>query len=537
MRGLTSILLLAFLATTLAHAAPSCRTDEHRLGPYAPPTEKISDRPDAPLYEMIVVSPGEPRLGYSIKRDGKSIMVIDGVEGRPYSDVHGVCFSPDGRRYIYAAKKGNKWVAVIDGVEGQEYDGVYLPNPPVFSADGRHVVYVARLGEASIVVRDGVEGKSYQIVDCQRRAFSDDGKHLAYVADNDGKYYAVIDGVEKPLLGRPQYFCFSADLHHFAYAVIDYNNSTSVVVVDGVAGPTYERQREGGFMTTFPQPSFPYYPVVSPDWRHLAYCAWKNGRWIVVVDGVESPEYDIEPECKYSIWTLAFSADSRHVAYTVADGKRRFLVLDGKEIPDAGWIRTDPWETQATIFAPAGGGYAYAVHRDKDVFVVLNGVETGPYTYAICGVFSPDGRHYAFLATRDKKSFVVLDGTEQTAYDQVDPYALRFSADGRHLGCAAQVGDRHFVVVDGKPGPEYTVPPRTTSVRGLTFSPDGRHHAYFARTGPTKEVSVLDGVAGPEYDRILEDWRQPPHWSQNGIDYLAVRDGIAYRVHQSLPTR
>ncbi|HPP59083.1 MAG TPA: hypothetical protein PLT82_08130, partial [Candidatus Hydrogenedens sp.] len=65
--------------------------------------------------------------------------------------------------------------------------------------------------------------------------------------------------------------------------------------------------------------------VVSPDSKRYAYLAKRGDKWLVVVDGEESKEYDMSPV------GLIFSADSHRVAYGSIRGGMQFVVVDGVE--------------------------------------------------------------------------------------------------------------------------------------------------------------------------------------------------------------
>ncbi len=73
----------------------------------------------------------------------------------------------------------------------------------------------------------------------------------------------------------------------------------------------------------------------------------------------------------------------------------------------------------------------------------------------------------------------------------------RFSKDGCHVAIATKRGDKQIVVVDGQEGPEYDMIFQV----GPIFSPDGKRLAYAAKKGQ-KWLVVMDGHEGPEYDGI-----------------------------------
>ena len=70
-----------------------------------------------------------PRAGgwlvtLEVKRDGKQVAVVDGVEGKPYDYVGSIHVSPGGTHTLYAARRGEESFAVLDGKEGATYANV-----------------------------------------------------------------------------------------------------------------------------------------------------------------------------------------------------------------------------------------------------------------------------------------------------------------------------------------------------------------------------------------------------------------------------
>ena len=130
--------------------------------------------PDSKRLALIYTSmSGRERLGLASDR-----VYVDGTLGKAYNDVlrESLCFSPDSRRLAYGVRRGKKHLVVVDGLEGKPYAGnpSYFPYragqesqptvfSPVFGPDSRHVAYIADRGTAStpdVVVVDGVEGTS-----------------------------------------------------------------------------------------------------------------------------------------------------------------------------------------------------------------------------------------------------------------------------------------------------------------------------------------------------------------------------------------
>ena len=64
----------------------------------------------------------------------------------------------------------------------------------------------------------------------------------------------------------------------------------------------------------------------SPDSKHVAYPAGKDGEEFVVVDGREGARYQ-----QVIGWRLSFSPDSAHVAYAAKKDGEWLIVVDGVE--------------------------------------------------------------------------------------------------------------------------------------------------------------------------------------------------------------
>ena len=294
--------------------------------------------------------------------------------------------------------------------------------------------------------------------------------------------------------------------------------------------------------------------VFSPDYRHMAYIASKEKRYVVVVDGKSGGDFK---------WVGApvFSADGAHVAHRGEEEGRSWIVLDGakqKEHKGA----SDP------VFLP-GGGVTYVAAEEADMLrvwhLVRNGtmgprhegnafsirispdgkrvvvgqsiveqktrptaggeylwsadlfqmVDCNPdesvsrgYDVMDAPVLSADGRRLAYRAAdatwvirervaekTELKEFIVLDGEEKwKGWDGLG--TPEFSPDGRHVACPAQKGSKWFLLVDGERRWE-----GYDRLFGLTFSPDGARIAGIAAAGNEIFV-VIDGKRGPAFAAV-----------------------------------
>jgi len=133
-------------------------------------------------------------------------------------------------------------------------------------------------------------------------------------------------------------------------------------------------------------------PAITPDGSIVAYGAKRDGRWLLVVAGRESPLAG-EP---YSV----------------------FLSADGRSV---GWVDLDT--------APDGG---------SKMRVVASGESGRPYRLIGKPVFGPRGSLAAYAADEGERRLVVIGTSEfETPHRVGDPV---FSPDGRRVGYGARIG-------------------------------------------------------------------------------------------------
>lgn len=330
------------------------------------------------------------RRAEKVEEGDKSFVVVDGLRSGPYDRVGSIRLSQDQKRVMYEARRGDNWFVVVDGVEGKIYDSIHSYSAE-FSPDGKHFAYKASEDREHFIVFDGNEGRRYHFVG--DFTFGPDGQ-LMYLAFNDGKTILVTDGIEgASFAGRPGRFQFSLDRKHMIYRVEKLGSGKEVLVFDGVPFE-YDEIRN---------------VVFSPDSRHLVVKAQRGGSWVMVVDGVESREYepdDNEPgKIAYSADDeIAFSADGRRVAYVARRGGKDFVVVDGAE------------------------GNRYDDIRNL--------------------TFSADGRHVVHTARRGNKHLVVVGGVEGREYDG-------FLSRNKHEQAEFTFGGTRSLYILARRGQEY----------------------------------------------------------------------------------
>jgi Tol biopolymer transport system component len=444
-------------------------------------------------------SPDSRRLAYVARRDRKLLVVVDGKEGHEHDGVANQClvFSPDSQRVGYMAFSfPNKWKMIVNSVGGKQYDcmGEGLP---FFSPDSKRLAYVAEQNGKQFVVRDGEEGRPYGYVYALSVCFSPDSKRLAYAVAGEanllqvgGKRSVVVDGIEGKQydgiapVGADEdsnvlSLFFSPDSRRLAY--VAKQGSKKLLVTGGVEGKPYDEifPTSLTFASYSQQPAYPIElesgaTVFSPDSRRVAYMAVRDRKSFLVLDGVETKQYDVM--AAGAVLGPLFSPDSRRIAFIGARPRRIFVCIDGKEGKEYDGIVPG-----TLLFSPDSMRVAYVALRLPKMLVVVDGQEGKEYD-AIADVhFSPDSQHVAYVARRDKRQFVVADGAEGNEYDQAGAN-LRFSPDSQHLAYGAARVEKSLgaperrnslIIVDGLESKSYD-----GGLRGSTLifdSPNSLH--------------------------------------------------------------
>jgi hypothetical protein len=270
----------------LAFVAGSGTGPEFRMfvvidGVEGPKIRQIGSRMYDTRFLAFTWSADAKRHAYSAQKpEGGELVVVDGVPGPTYDGVVAPVFSPDGKRWAHPALRGGKWLLVVDGKEGEAtYDEI---RGHQFAPGTGAVAFAARRGNAWTVVVDGVEGKSYGRVGTYSLRFSPDGKRLAYWATSGTKpppITFVLDGVEQ-------------------------GDFTNVGANRGLGWSSF----------TF-----------GPDGKRTAFAAEKDGRWVVVTDGVAGAPYDALP-----LWTPVIGPQG-DVAFAAEKAGQIVLVANGTE--------------------------------------------------------------------------------------------------------------------------------------------------------------------------------------------------------------
>ena len=427
--------------------------------------------------------------------------------------------SPDGRRYastVTASDKDTTYTVIVDGKEGKAFSKV---TPVIFSPDSKHFTYTGTTMEGqTFLITDNVETAIAGTVDME--AFSPDGKRIVYFITKGDKHYVFVDGQKgkeydgyaftKTMRATPdsepslivwpgtQLPFFSPDSKRYAY--IAQTGGKWRMVVDGEEGKAYDD------IEYFPQFAD---TVFSPDSKHTFYQAGTNGKAVLVIDG---------KEIEGGVMAPAFSADGKHTAYAVKkDEKTYVVVLDEKPGKEYNLLARP-------VFSPDSKHMSYLAESGKDWFVVTDGVEGKKYSgiWPSGGtIYSPDSQHIAFGASRDKGGpMLAVDEVEYDSPYVPAPDTTIFSPDSKHTACLAVSGIKdelgvldYFVLKDGVKSNAYMAfswGGRPMTIYQPVFSADSKHLAYCTIKRDDKGKSVgMFVVDGTEVETGMEPWCAP----------------------------
>jgi hypothetical protein len=213
--------------------------------------------------------------------------------------------------------------------------------------------------------------------------------------------------------------------------------------------------------------------IVSPDGGHYAVLSNKGSREVIIIDGVEGPEFDRAAHTQ-GITTLsdfAFSSNGLHSAYVGQRGDNLVAVIDGKE---------------AFTITSVNPSVAGSVLKFDQTYIHDR---NEPRELARPFLVSPGGRvAVAVMETGSDASYMFLDGVKSPAYRTIDTKQAAFVGE-KLVYAAATLDQKWHVVENNKPGPAFD------GIRSLNVSDNDQHYAFIGGGG-NSGVVVADGVPG-----------------------------------------
>lgn len=214
--------------------------------------------------------------------------------------------------------------------------------------------------------------------------------------------------------------------------------------------------------------------MVSPDGGHYAVLSNKGSREIIVIDGLEGPEFDRAGHVQGSTTGLndfVFSSNGLHSAYMGQRGDNLIAVIDGKEA------------FTLTSVNPAVRGNLLvfdqtAIHDRNDARQVARPFLVSPGGHVAVAVFE----------SVTSTAYMFLDGVKSPGYLGIDTKQAAFVGE-KLVYTATTFNQQIHVVENSKPGPAYN------AVRSLNVSDNDQHYAFIANGG-NSGIVVADGVPG-----------------------------------------
>jgi hypothetical protein len=325
----------------------------------------------------IIFSPDGKRIAFKARKNTKELVVVDNIEGKEYDFVDSLVFSPDSKKVAYRTKKDSQYYMVLDNLESKPYDYVHYP---IFTGDSSKLLFIAMKEGDYFLVDNFQEHKRYYNISPYSLVVSQKGSRYGYIAVKENKKeVAVIDGKEEKEYDKVGYYTnikFSPDGTKYAYDV--QINNKKFIVLNGKESENY---------------TLLYYtPAFTEDSLHFYWYGFKNADKVLIIDNVAYPIYSDSKQFK-------FSKDGKNFFIIARKFLKDVIIVDGiesdeyDEIIDADFL---PTKSNAVV-ALARNGNAYKI--------LLNNKEIEGYTTVSNFIFN--NKKLIFLGWRFNKLYKI----------------------------------------------------------------------------------------------------------------------------------
>lgn len=144
-----------------------------------------------------IMSPNGQSVAYTFtdKKFNKKVVSLNGQAGASYDDVTFMKYSASGQRFAYGAKNGGKSLIVLDGQEGKIYDWIFEPR--FFTPDNQYFIYKARDARGDMLVFNTWESQAYERI--YGITINNSQTQLIFYARKDDKIWRGTVDLSKPL--------------------------------------------------------------------------------------------------------------------------------------------------------------------------------------------------------------------------------------------------------------------------------------------------------------------------------------------------
>lgn len=441
---------------------------------------QVATVPEGAELKQAAFSADGKRVIFSIRKDGKECVVLDGKVGEPFDEVENVFLDSDGADFA-KVRRGKKWTHLVRGKASGWYDdATYL------SGQGGRTGFFAQDGGRHYAVVDGTPGEAFDGME-PLLTFSSDGKRFAYVGHRGKQMVAVVDGKAGEAYDYVQWPDFSPDGRTVAYEAK--RGKQYFVVVEGKTHGPFEDVSSVEFSPNGP----------------LIYFVRDAGKCWLVVDGVRCAI----PPCRTAGYVVAEKGTDR-ILYQRSDDTFVDTVVLARIVRDGANVTL---QTEREVVAgdlqgfPAfvpGGGFAFSAVDDEGAYFEKDGKRVRlPDAEFIADLeLSADGKRVAVIQNIGDKYAVWHDGVSHRSWEYVD--RIEFGEGGR-LAYGVIVGEKQYVVIDGR-----KVEEEFEYLYQVKFSRDGKHTLALGSRGH-RGIGLLDGAPLQEYDSV---WHA--EWSEDG---------------------
>ena len=161
------------------------------------------------------------------------------------------------------------------------------------------------------------------------------------------------------------------------------------------------RRRSGQPPAGYTFPPLPGFIAISPNGRHLAFVAVKDGRSQLFVRDLEKVVPRLLPGTE-GAWQPAWSPDSRFVAFIDPPSGGRLKKIDivgGSPLTIADWYSVTAWSPHGVILLTGRDGHLYRIPESGGQPIALVEPDPGRQETVIHRpIFLPDGRRFIFQA-------------------------------------------------------------------------------------------------------------------------------------------